>query len=129
MVEEHSEVSKAARSQTAHRLKMNPTAFKTLSLALHNLSCRELELCSPRRLLTTVLAEPRHQIFHMPHNELDAICHLDNLIGEVQINIRVDSVVNDRLREFRDQASNRLGRTVSVIEAIYACAHVMNEGL
>ncbi|MBF5091018.1 hypothetical protein F1640_13505 [Novosphingobium sp. NBM11] len=60
---------------------------------------------------------------------MDAICHLDNLIGEVQVNIRVDSVVNARLREFRDQASNRLGRTVSVIEAIYACAHVMNEGL
>ncbi|WP_255530367.1 hypothetical protein [Novosphingobium sp. NBM11] len=129
MVEEHSEVGKEAKSQTAHRLKMNPTAFKTLSLALHNLSCRELELCSPRRLLTTVLAEPRHQLFHIPHNELDAICHLDNLIGEVQVNIRVDSVVNARLREFRDQASNRLGRTVSVIEAIYACAHVMNEGL
>jgi hypothetical protein len=33
MVEEHSEVGKEAKPQTAHRLKMNPTAFKTLSLA------------------------------------------------------------------------------------------------
>jgi hypothetical protein len=35
---------------------MSPAAFRALSLALHNLSSRELELCSPRRLLTTVLS-------------------------------------------------------------------------
>ncbi|EGD59299.1 hypothetical protein Y88_1361 [Novosphingobium nitrogenifigens DSM 19370] len=45
------------------------------------------------------------------------------------INIRVDSKINDRLRDFRDEAGRRLGRSVSVIEAINACAHVMNKGL
>jgi hypothetical protein len=31
-----------------------PGSFRALSLAIHNLSVRELELCSPRRLLTSV---------------------------------------------------------------------------
>ena len=117
------------RSQTAHRLKMSPAAFRALSLALHNLSSRELELCSPRRLLTTVLSSAKREIFHIPLNVLDGICHHDALVGEVPINIRVDSTINDRLRDFREEAGRRLGRSVSVIEAINACAHVLNKGL
>lgn len=117
------------RSQTAHRLKMSPAAFRALSLAMHNLSSRELEFCSPRRLLTTVLTDLEARIFHMPINELEDTCHADRLIGDVQVNIRVDSSINDRLREFRDDAARRLGRSVTVIEAINACAHVMNKDL
>jgi hypothetical protein len=60
---------------------------------------------------------------------LDGICRHDALVGEVAVNIRIDSRVNDRLRDFRDDAGRRLGRSVSVIEAINACAHVLNEGL
>ncbi|KUR74240.1 hypothetical protein AQZ50_18215 [Novosphingobium sp. Fuku2-ISO-50] len=60
---------------------------------------------------------------------MEAICRHDALIGEVQVNIRVDSKINDRLRDFRDEAGRRLGRSVSVIEAINACAHVLNKGL
>ncbi|MFD2780357.1 hypothetical protein ACFS32_03595 [Novosphingobium pokkalii] len=52
-----------------------------------------------------------------------------SLVGEVAINIRIDSRINDRLRDFRDDAGRKLGRSVSVIEAINACAHVLNEGL
>lgn len=108
---------------------MSPAAFRALSLALHNLSSRELELCSPRRLLTTVLSSEKREIFHIPLNVLDGICHHDALVGEVPINIRVDSTINDRLRDFREEAGRRLGRSVSVIEAISACAHVLNKGL
>jgi len=108
---------------------MSPAAFRALSLALHNLSSRELELCSPRRLLTTVLSSSGREIFDIPLSDLDGICRHDALIGEVAINIRVDSRINDRLRDFRDEAGRRLGRSVSVIEAINACAYVLNEGL
>lgn len=108
---------------------MSPAAFRALSLALHNLSSRELELCSPRRMLTTVLSSAKREIFHIPLNVLDGICHHDALVGEVPVNIRVDSAINDRLRDFREEAGRRLGRSVSVIEAISACAHVLNKGL
>ncbi|WP_156427429.1 hypothetical protein [Novosphingobium sp. Fuku2-ISO-50] len=129
MKEDQTRDNHQPRSQTAHRLKMSPAAFRALSLALHNLSSRELELCSPRRLLTTVLTSSGYEIFHIPLNQLEAICRHDALIGEVQVNIRVDSKINDRLRDFRDEAGRRLGRSVSVIEAINACAHVLNKGL
>lgn len=129
MKEDLSGDSHHPRSQTAHRLKMSPAAFRALSLALHNLSSRELELCSPRRLLTTVLSSSRREIFHIPLSKLDGICRHDALVGEVAINIRIDSRINDRLRDFRDDAGRKLGRSVSVIEAINACAHVLNEGL
>lgn len=129
MKEDQTGDSYQPRSQTAHRLKMSPAAFRALSLALHNLSSRELELCSPRRLLTTVLSSAKGEIFHIPLNVLDCLCHHDALVGEVPINIRVDSTINDRMRDFREEAGRRLGRSVSVIEAINACAHVLNEGL
>jgi hypothetical protein len=108
---------------------MSPAAFRALSLALHHLSSRELEFCSPRRLLTTVLTSAGGEIFHIPLRDLERICHHDALVGEVPVNVRVDSRINDRLRDFREEASRRLGRSISVIEAINACAHVMNEGL
>lgn len=108
---------------------MSPAAFRALSLALHNLSSRELELCSPRRLLSTVLSSSREEIFHIALSDLERVCHHDALVGQVAINIRIDSRINDRLRDFRDDAGRRLGRSVSVIEAINACAHVLNESL
>lgn len=118
-----------SRSQTAHRLRMSLAAFRELNLALHNLSARELEFCSPRRLLTTVLESSGREIFNIPFNELDDICRQDALAGDVQVSIRVDSSINDQLREFRDDAGRRLGRSVSVIEAINACAYVLNKGI
>jgi hypothetical protein len=129
MKEDQTGDSQLTRSQTAHRLKMSPAAFRALSLALHHLSSRELEFCSPRRLLTTVLTSAGGEIFHIPLRDLERICHHDALVGEVPVNVRVDSRINDRLRDFREEASRRLGRSISVIEAINACAHVMNEGL
>jgi len=50
----------------------------------------------------------------------------DDLAGSVRINLRLDSRVNDRLREFREHAALLLGRPVSVAEAINACIYVMN---
>jgi hypothetical protein len=106
---------------------MSPAAFGRLVWRCTT-SSRELELCSPRRLLTTVLTDLEARIFHMPINELEAFVML--IAGwRCAVNIRVDSSINDRLRDFRDDAARRLGRSVSVIEAINACAHVLNKGL
>ncbi|MDE1918296.1 MAG: hypothetical protein KGJ57_20460 [Sphingomonadales bacterium] len=57
---------------------------------------------------------------------MDAVCRAEILTGRVKVNIRVDSSVNDRIREFREYAQRRLGRPVSVIEAVNACAYAMN---
>jgi len=118
---------KGSKAQTAHRLMMNPSTFKALSLAIHNLSVRELELSSPRRLLTSVLQDDGRLLLGLSINELDAICHADRLAGQVKLNIRVDSSVNDQLRQFREYAEQRLGRPVSVIEAVNACVYAMND--
>lgn len=115
-----------SRAQTAHQLMMSPSSFKALSLAIHNLSVRELEFCSPRRLLTEVLNDGSAPLLRLSANELEKICHPDALAGKVKLNIRVDSSVNDRLREFREYAERHLGRSVSVIEAVNACAYAMN---
>jgi hypothetical protein len=126
VAQENSEDSKSSKSQTAHRLMMSPTTFKSLSLAIHNLSMRELELCSPRRLLTSVLEDGDGPLLQLSINELDAVCRAENLTGRVKVNIRIDSSINDRIREFREYAQRRLGRPVSVIEAVNACAYAMN---
>jgi hypothetical protein len=65
---------------------------------------RELELCSPRRLLTSVLQDRDAPLLRLSLNELERICHHDALTGKVKLNIRVDSSVNDRLRDFREHA-------------------------
>jgi hypothetical protein len=98
VAQENSEDSKSSKSQTAHRLMMSPTTFKSLSLAIHNLSVRELELCSPRRLLTSVLEDGDGPLLQLSVNELDAVCRAEILTGRVKVNIRVDSSVNDRIR-------------------------------
>lgn len=126
MAQGNSGDSNRLQAQTAHRLMMSPTSFGALSLAIHNLSVRELELCSPRRLLTSVLQDGDAPLLRLSVNELERICHPDSLTGKVKLNIRVDSSVNDRLREFREHAERRLGRPVSVIEAVNACAYAMN---
>lgn len=118
--------SKPDLAQAAHRVRMNPATFRAMSLALFNLSVRELQTCSPRRLLTHVLTEPNRSIFNVNINELDELCNPDRLTGTVRVNIRLDSAVNDRLRKFREQAERQLGRPVSVLEAINACIHVIN---
>jgi len=97
--------------------------FRAMSLAMHKLSMRELATCSPRRLLTYVLNEPENTVFTLTFSELDRLCNAANLSGAVRVNIRLDSTVNDRLREFRDHAEHQLGRPVSVLEAINACIH------
>lgn len=117
---------KARSAQAAHRVHMNPAMFRAMSQALFNLSVRELETFSPRRMLTHVLSEPGNPVFKLEINELDRICNSDLLAGSIRVNIRVDSSINDRLREFREYAEQQLGRSVSVLEAIYACIYVVS---
>jgi hypothetical protein len=126
MVESKAEHRKASPAQATHRLHLNPIAFRALSEALFNLSVRELATCSPRRLLTHVLKDPDRPVFRLGVKELDGICNSDTLIGSVRINIRIDSSINDLLREFREYAEKQLGRPVSVLEAIHACVYVVN---
>ena len=116
---------KTEAAQAAHRVRMNPAMFQAMSLALYKLSVRELQTCSPRRLLTHVLTESQGSIFRINIRELDAICNLDHLAGTVRVNIRLDSSVNAQLREFRENAEQQLGRAVSVLEAINACIYVV----
>lgn len=118
--------SEPAPAQVAQRVRMNPATFRALSLALFNLSVRELQTCSPRRLLTHVLSDPQRSIFKLKINDLDELCNLESLSGTVRVNIRLDSSVNDCLREFRENAEGQLGRSVSVLEAINACIYVIN---
>ena len=113
-------------AQATHHLHINAVVFRALSLALHNLSVRELEIYSPRRLVTHVLEHPENLIFQLPVDVLNRICRPDDLAGSVRINLRLASRVNDRLREFREHAALLLGRPVSVAEAINACIYVMN---
>lgn len=128
MADSKAKITKEVPSQTAHRIQMNPATFQAMSLALYNLSVTKLETCSPRRMLTHVLAEASGPIFRLDIKELEGICHPEPLSGSVRVNIRLDSVVNDRLREFREHAEQQLGRPVSVLEAINACIYVINRG-
>lgn len=112
-------------AQATHRVHVNPLTFRAMSEALFKLSVREHITCSPRRLLTQVLTDPGNQIFKLSVNELKDICNADALIGTIRVNIRIDSSVNDRLREFREHADAQLGRPVSVLEAIQACIYVI----
>lgn len=105
---------------------MNPATFRAMSEALFNLSVRELETFSPRRMLTHVLSNPANPLFKLEFSELDRICNADTLMGSIRVNIRLDSSINDRLREFREHAEQLLGRSVSVLEAIQACIYVIN---
>ena len=77
-------------------------------------------------MLTKVLTDPDNHIFNLSVNELEDICNADALIGTIRLNIRIDSIVNDRLREFREYAEAQLGRPASVLEAINACIYVTN---
>jgi hypothetical protein len=72
------------------------------------------------------LNDPSGAIFEININELDKICNLDSLVGAVRISIRIDSSVNDRLRNFREHAERQLGRPVSVLEAVNACICTFN---
>ncbi len=101
--------------------------FREMSLAMHKLSMRELATCSPRRLLTNVLTEPGGTVFKLSFSELDKLCDSATLSGTVRIHLRIDSAVNDRLREFRDHAERQIGRSVSVLEAINACIYAVNK--
>ena len=116
----------AAPAQATHRVHVNALTFRALSEALFNISVLEHVTCSPRRLLTKVLTDPDNHIFNLSVNELEEICNADTLIGTIRLNIRIDSIVNDRLREFREYAEAQLGRPASVLEAINACIYVTN---
>lgn len=112
--------------QASHHLRMSPEMFRALALAIYTLSVRELETCSPRRLLTEVLNDPGKPIFKLSVRRLDATCRLDKIMGAVKLSVRIDSAANDRLREFREYAEGKLGRPVSVMEAVNVCIHSFN---
>lgn len=126
MVESNAKHLKPSPAQATHRLQVNAATFRALSQALFNLSARELTTCSPRRLLTYVLNDVDRPLFGLSINELNGLCSPDALMGTVRVNVRIDSSVNDRLREFRDYAEQQLGRPVSVLEAVHACIYVIN---
>lgn len=128
MADSKAEIAKELPAQTAHRIQMNRATFQAMSLALYNLSVTKLETCSPRRMLTHVLTQASSPLFKLDIKALEDICQPEPLSGSVRVNIRLDSVVNDRLREFREYAEQKLGRPVSVLEAINACIYVINRG-
>jgi hypothetical protein len=108
---------------------MNAATFKAMCLAIYNLSIANLESYSPRRMLTYVLTDASDPLFKLDISELEGIFQPEPLFGSVRVNIRLDSAVNNRLREFRDHFEQKLGRPVSVLEAISACIYVINRSL
>ena len=112
--------------QATHRLHISEAAFRSLVLAIYHVSVRERDICSPRRLLTVVLNAPENPIFQLENSLLNRLCDSDVVAGQLQINIRIDSAVNDQMRLFREHAERRLSRPVSVAEAVYACSYVAN---
>lgn len=126
MADSNAKKSEERSAQTAHRILMNPVTFQAMSLAMYNLSIANLQSYSPRRMLTDVLTDAHGPLFRLNISELAGICQPEHLFGSVRVNIRLDSAVNNRLREFRDHSEQKLGRPVSVLEAISACIYVIN---
>ena len=126
MAEARKQEASITTPQASHHLRMNPEMFRALAFALYTLSVRQLETCSPRRLLTHVLNDPKLPIFRLNVKSLDETCRLDKLIGAVKLSVRIDSTTNDRLREFREYAEGKLGRPVSVVEAVNVCLRTFN---
>ena len=129
MTDSNAKKSEERSAQTAHRIWMNAATFKAMCLAIYNLSIANLESYSPRRMLTYVLTDASDPLFKLDISELEGICQPEPLFGSVRVNIRLDSAVNNRLREFRDHFEQKLGRPVSVLEAISACIYVINRSL
>ena len=108
-------------AQASHHLRMNAETFRALAEALYKMSARDLQTCSPRRFLTAVLSDPKAKVFGLKTKKLDKLCQLEKLTGAVKLSIRIDSATNDRLRELREYAEAKLGRPISVLEAVYVC--------
>lgn len=110
--------------QATHRLHLSEAAFKALALAIYHQSMRDLGICSPRRLLTEVLKDKENRLSRLDDGQLARLCNCDAVAGRLVINIRIDQSVNIAMRRFRDHAERRLGRPVSVAEAVHACSFV-----
>jgi len=110
--------------QATHRLQFSEAAFKALMLAIYYQSMRDLSICSPRGLLTAVLKDTENRLFRVDDGQLARLCNSDAVAGGVILHIRIDRSVNLLMRRFRDHAERRLGRPVSVAEAVHACSFV-----
>jgi hypothetical protein len=112
------------RSAT-HNLRVGHRFFGELCQALHTLSVQQSDLYSFRRLVARVLQDPAKPVCRLDAAVLDAICRPDQVHGRIRLALRIDSSTNDLLREFRELAAARLGRQVSVGEALAACLHAV----
>jgi len=110
--------------QATHRLLLSEAAFKALVLAIYHQSMRDLAICSPRGLLTAVLKDTENRLFRLDDRQLARLCNSDVVAGRLVINVRIGQSANVRMRRFRDHAERRLGRPVSVAEAVHACSFV-----
>lgn len=110
--------------QAVHRLRLSEIAFRTLVSAICHQSLRDLALCSPRRLLTTVLKDLQKRISRLDDRVLTQLCRSGAVVGKLEVNIRIDSSTNDRLRAMRIDLEHRLGRPVSVAEAVQVCCYL-----
>ena len=112
--------------QATHRLQISEATFNALMLAIYHQSLRDLDFCSPRRVLTAVLKDKENRLYRIDDAQLDRLCNYDAVTGDLQVNIRIDSSINGLMRRFREHAEHRLGRPVSVAEAVHACSFVAN---
>lgn len=113
-------------SQATHRLQISEAAFKALVLAIYRQSLRDLDFCSPRGVLTAVLKDEEDRLSRLDDRQLDKVCDVGAVEGPLRVNIRLDSSINDLMRRFREHAELRLGRSISVAEAVHACSYVAN---
>lgn len=107
--------------QAAHRLLISDAAMRTLIEAVYRHSLQEMTFASVRQVVTAVLKDPANRLFRLDLAQLHEACEASQVEGAHKITIRLDSSVNDLLRDFRDHAEMCLGRPVSVAEAIHAC--------
>jgi len=82
---------------------------------------KRLDLYSFRRLLGNVLASPLRPLYAVHTDLLEELCDGEKVSGDIHLTVRIDSRHNDLLREFRDHAESKLGRPVSVAEAMRVC--------
>jgi hypothetical protein len=95
--------------------------FYALCGAISERSMNTLELYSFRRLLTYVLAGRNDLLYRIDTGVLDDLCNAERVSGDIRLTVRIESKHNDLLRAFREDAEGKLGRPVSVAEAVRVC--------
>jgi len=118
------DIHEPSRNAT-HHIRVSKAFFGALCAAISELSMNTLDLYSFKRLLTFVLASPDRPLLRLNTAVLNELCDAEKVTGDIRLTVRIESRHNDLLREFREHAEAKLGRPVSVTEAMRVCVHAV----